>query len=308
MTEKYAGAETRINTICKDILEHYRTTIEPNGFKAQVVAVSRDVAVTYVETLRRLNAPECALIMSSSNNDDARLRRHHLSKREREELISRFKKKKDPLKILVVCDMLLTGFDAPMEQVMYLDAPLREHTLLQAIARVNRTEEGKTYGLIVDYWGDNRRISEALDMFSDEDGVMTALRPLSEKIQLLESRHRAAMRLFDGMDRHNETACLELLKPDDVRAKFELDFQRFAEAMDMVLPDPKALEDPYATDLKWLVRLRAVAGRLFRDERFDARPYGAKIRAIITAHLRSEGVEQLLAPQDILDPFHATPK
>ena len=102
--------------------------------------------------------------------------------------------------------MLLTGFDAPVEQVLYLDAPLREHTLLQAIARVNRTAEGKTYGLVVDYWGDNRRITDALELFSEEDGVLNALRPISEKIQLLESRHRAAMRLFEGVNRANEEA------------------------------------------------------------------------------------------------------
>lgn len=300
--EKLAGAQARIDAIAKDILQHYRSVIEPNGFKAQIVTISRDAAVTYVETLRRLNAPECALIMSSSNNDTARLQRHHLSKRERDELIARFKKHDDPLKILVVCDMLLTGFDAPIEQVLYLDAPLREHTLLQAIARVNRTAEGKSYGLVVDYCGDNRRIAEALDIFSEEDGVLTALRPLSERIQLLESRHRAAMRLFEGVDRHNEEACLALLALDDVRAKFELDFQRFAEAIDMVLPDPKALEAPYEPDLKWLARIRAVAFRRYRDSRFDTEPYGAKVGAIIEKHLSANGVEQLLAPRDILDP------
>jgi type I restriction enzyme R subunit len=300
--EKLAGADVRVEAIAKDILEHYRTTIEPNGFKAQIVTVSREVAVSYVEALRRLGAPECALIVSTSNDDSERLQAHHLSKRERDDDISRFKKPGDPLKILVVCDMLLTGFDAPVEQVLYLDAPLREHTLLQAIARVNRPADGKTYGLVVDYWGDNRRISDALDLFSEEDGVLNALRPLSEKIQLLESRHRAAMRLFEGVNRPNEEACLSLLAPDDVRAKFELDFQRFSEAMDMILPDPKALEAPYAPDLKWLARLRAVAGRRYRDDRFDAKPYGAKVREIVTKHLSAEGVEQLLAPRDILDP------
>jgi type I restriction enzyme, R subunit len=302
LQEKLAGADMRVETIAKDILEHYRTTIEPNGFKAQIVTISRNVAVTYIETLRRLGAPKCALIMSASNNDTARLQRHHLAKRERDELIARFKKRDDTLKILVVCDMLLTGFDAPVEQVLYLDAPLREHTLLQAIARVNRTADGKSYGLVVDYWGDNRRIAEALDMFSEEDGVLAVLRPFSEKVQLLESRHRAAMRLFENVDRRDEEACLALLAPDDIRAKFELDFQRFAEAMDMVLPDPKALEAPYEPDLKWLVRLRAVAGRRYRDERFDARSYGAKVGEIIAKHVSAEGVEQLLAPHSILDP------
>ncbi len=302
LRDKLAGAPVRIDAIAKDILEHYQSTIEPNGFKAQVVTISRDVAVSYVEAFRKLGAPECALIMSTSNNDSARLQRHHLSKRERDDLIARFKKFDDPLKILVVCDMLLTGFDAPIEQVLYLDAPLREHTLLQAIARVNRTADGKTYGLVVDYWGDNRRIADALELFSEEDGVLGALRPLSEKIQLLESRHRAAMRLFEGVDRADEATCLSLLGPDDVRAKFELDFLRFAEAMDMVLPDPKGLEEPYVGDLKWLARLRVTARRAHYQEPFDPKDYGAKVGQIITKHLSAEGVEVLLAPRDILDP------
>lgn len=302
LREKLAGSHKRIEAIAKDILEHYRTTIEPNGFKAQIVAASRDVAVSYVETLRRFGAPECALIMSASNNDNARLQAHHLSKRERDDLIARFKRKNDPLKILIVCDMLLTGFDAPIEQVLYLDAPLKEHTLLQAIARVNRAADGKSYGLVVDYWGDNRRISDALDMFSEEDGVSNALRPQSEKVQLLESRHRAAIRLFEGVDRADERACLDLLKPEDTLAKFELDFLRFAEAMDMVLPDPKGLEEPYVSDLKWLSRLRVTARREHYWEPFDPKDYGAKVGDIITQHLAVEGVELLLAKWDILDP------
>lgn len=302
LQEKLAGAPVRVEAIAKDILAHYRSTIEPNGFKAQIVTVSRDVAVTYVEALRQLGAPECALIMSASNNDSARLQAHHLSKRDRDTLIGRFKKRDDPLKILIVCDMLLTGFDAPVEQVLYLDAPLREHTLLQAIARVNRTADGKTYGLVVDYWGDNRRISDALDMFSDEDGIASALRPLSEKIQLLESRHRAAIRLFEGVGRQDDAACVELLRPDDIRAKFELDFLRFAEAMDMVLPDPKALEEPYPSDLKWLSRIRVLARRAYHEEPFDPKDYGAKVGEIITNHLSVTGVEQLLVKFDILDP------
>ncbi|HWW49778.1 MAG TPA: type I restriction endonuclease subunit R [Xanthobacteraceae bacterium] len=302
LQEKLAGAQVRVEAIAKDILAHYRSTIEPNGFKAQIVTVSRDVAVTYVEALRQLGAPECALIMSASNNDSARLQAHHLSKRDRDTMIGRFKKRDDPMKILVVCDMLLTGFDAPVEQVLYLDAPLREHTLLQAIARVNRTADGKTYGLVVDYWGDNRRISDALDMFSDEDGIASALRPLSEKIQLLESRHRAAIRLFEGIGREDDTTCVELLRPDDIRAKFELDFLRFAEAMDMVLPDPKALEEPYPSDLKWLSRIRVLARRAYYEEPFDPKDYGAKVGKIITSHLSVTGVEQLLVKLDILDP------
>lgn len=300
--EKLAGSPKRVEAVAKDILNHYQATIEPNGFKAQIVTASRDTAVSYIEALRRLGAPECTLIMSASNNDSERLAAHHLSKRERDNLIARFKRKDDPLKMLIVCDMLLTGFDAPVEQVLYLDAPLREHTLLQAIARVNRTAEGKTYGLVVDYWGDNKRIAAALELFSEEDGVSSVLRPLSDKVQLLESRHRAAIRLFEGVDKSDERACLNLLKPDDTLAKFEIDFLRFAEAIDMVLPDPKGLEEPYVSDLKWLSRLRVTSRREHHWTPFDPKDYGAKVGDIITRHLTVEGVETLLTRWDILDP------
>jgi type I restriction enzyme R subunit len=121
-----------------------------------VVACSREAAVAYKETFDRLNAPPSAVVISTSNDDDERMRRHGIDAQERKALLARFLDPEDPLQILVVCDMLLTGFDAPVLQVMYLDSPLREHTLLQAIARVNRTSDRKTYGLIVDYWGVSR--------------------------------------------------------------------------------------------------------------------------------------------------------
>jgi type I restriction enzyme R subunit len=108
----------------------------PSGFKAQIVTGSRQAAVTYKETLDRLHGPQSAVFFSSGHKDEARLSAHATSDSERKELVKRFLDPDDPLKMLIVCDMLLTGFDAPIEQVMYLDSPLREHTLLQAIARV----------------------------------------------------------------------------------------------------------------------------------------------------------------------------
>ena len=172
-----AGAPRRIEAICLDLIEHFTKFIAPNGSKAQVVTTSRHAAVTYKEALDRLNGPESALLMSSGHNDEERLARWHLSKEQQDRLIERFKDPGDPLSILVVCDMLLTGFDAPVEQVMYLDAALKEHTLLQAIARVNRPHgDEKTYGLVVDYWGVSVELSEALAVFSATD-VQGALTP-----------------------------------------------------------------------------------------------------------------------------------
>ncbi|WP_421857243.1 type I restriction endonuclease subunit R [Oceanicaulis sp.] len=305
VAELVAGLPSRIDDIAADLLDHFATTVDPNGFKAQLVAISREAAVTYHEAIQRLGGPESAVIMSGSQNDTAKLKAHHTKPRERDQLITRFKDPADPLKIIVVCDMLLTGFDAPIEQVMYLDAPLREHTLLQAIARVNRTATGpsgsKTHGLVVDYWGDNTRIAEALDMFSEED-VAGVLSTLADRISLMHNRHRTAMRYFDGVDRTDAEACIAVLASEDVRAAFDMAFRRFAEAVDMVLPDPAALEEPYHSDLAWLAGIRAQARARYRDERLKYAHYGAKVRELVEASLKSDGVEKILAPVSILSP------
>ena len=115
--------------------------------------------------------------------------------------IDRFKDRNDPLSILVVCDMLLTGFDAPVEQVMYLDQPLKEHGLLQAIARVNRPlGDEKAYGLVVDYWGVSAKLQDALAIFSTTD-VQGALAPNVDELPRLQSRHAAAMKFFQSVTR-----------------------------------------------------------------------------------------------------------
>ena len=108
-----------------------------------MVTTSRHAAVTYKETLDRLNGPESALIVSSSNNDEQRLARWHLGKEQQDRLIERFKDRNDPVSILVVCDMLLTGFDAPVEQVMYLDAPLRVQDINDASSSISRASPSR---------------------------------------------------------------------------------------------------------------------------------------------------------------------
>ncbi len=294
--EAIAGALRRIERICLDIIEHFEKYIYPNGFKAQVVAVNRDTAVTSKETLDRLGAPESVLIMSANHNDPERLARYHLSREKQQELIERFKDRNDSLAILIVCDMLITGFDAPVEQVMYLDSPFKEHTLLQAIARVNRTAEGKDYGLVVDYWGISRFLQDALGIFHPEDikGVMC---PKSDELPRLESRHRAAMRFFDRVDRGDLEACLKVLEPEDARAEFDLSFRRFTQSMDMLLPDPSAL--PYIKDLKWLGKVRNAARSRYRDPRLDLSGCREKVRKIIEEHIQVSGIDRLLEPVSI---------
>ena len=288
-----AGAPRRIETICLDLIDHFAKFIAPNRFKAQVVATSRDAAVTYMETLRRLNGPESAVVMSAGHNDEARLARWHLRKDQQEQAIDRFKDRNDPLSILVVCDMLLTGFDAPVEQVMYLDQPLKEHGLLQAIARVNRPlGDEKTYGLVVDYWGVSAKLQDALAIFSTTD-VQGALTPNVDELPRLQSRHAAAMKFFQSVaDTNDLDACVRVLEPEDVRAEFDLAFRRFSQSMDMLLPDQRALR--YHADLRWLGKIRGTARARYRDDRLDLSGCGEKVRKLIADAVIADGIEILV--------------
>ena len=290
--EAVAEAPRRIEVICLDLIEHYTKWIAPGGFKAQIVACSRDAAVTYKETLDRLQAPQSALIMSTSHNDEKRLAEHGISSDERKKLIARFCKKDDPLKILVVCDMLLTGFDAPVEQVMYLDSSLKEHTLLQAIARVNRTAEQKSYGLVVDYWGVSEDLQKALAIFSPSD-IKGAMVPKGEELPRLQARHAAAMKFFANLkDKNDLDGCVAVLEPEDVRAEFNVAFRRFNDSLDMLLPDPQAL--PYVSDMKWLGKIRSAAAARFRDDKLDVSDCGAKVRKLIEDAIVADGVKVLV--------------
>jgi type I restriction enzyme R subunit len=287
-----AAAPQRIRTICYDLLEHYEKYIQPNGFKAQVVAVSREAAAIYKEILDELHAPESVLIMSSAHNDTEQLARYHLRKDEQDRHIERFKDEGSPLAILIVCDMLLTGFDAPVEQVMYLDTPLREHNLLQAIARTNRRAEGKDYGLIIDYWGVSQALQDALAVFAPDD-VEGALEPKQDELPRLAQRHQTAMRFFDGVDdKHDLDACVAALEPEDIRAEFDIAFRRFAQSLDMLYPDPKAL--PFADDARWLGRIRMASRARYRDGAIDISDCGAKVRKLIEDAIIADGVEILV--------------
>jgi len=295
--EAIAEAEPRIREICFDIIKHYESFIQPNGFKAQIVTVSRQSAVTYKKILDQLNAPESAVVISVDHNDLPEMKQHRRTKSEEENLISRFLDKKDSLSFLIVCDKLLTGFDAPIEQVMYLDKSLKEHNLLQAIARVNRTERKKTYGLIIDYYGVSNFLNEALIIFNDKD-VKGALTPLTDELTRLQSRHRAVMRFFNNVDMNDLEACVKILEPEDIRLEFDISFKKFSESMDMLMPSP--LAKPYYPDLKKLGKIRNYARNRYRDEDLNLLGCGEKVKSLINDTIKTSGILVLHKPVSII--------
>ena len=287
-------APRRIEMICIDILEHYRNKIQPEGFKAQIVTASRRAAVIYKQTLDRLKGPESAVIISGKHNDDE-FYHPYTDKRDHENLIRRFKDpmEKDALSILIVKDMLLTGFDAPIEQVMYLDRKLTDHNLLQAIARVNRTRNGKDCGFIVDYYGLSDYLKDALVLFSQAD-VEGCLKPLKDEIPLLETRYRRVIAHFKGLDLGKIDECIEVLRDETKRAEFEVDFKKFLSSMNTVLPDKAAA--PYLQDLRRLGKINHGARNRYRDEQLNIAEAGRKVRKLIDEHIYSTGVDPKIPP------------
>jgi len=154
----------RLKSIAQDIADHFLNHVAPNNYKAQVVCFSRSACVSIKADLDGILGGEVSdIIYTGGQNDVDELRKYHYTAEDQKKIVKRFKKADDPLKILLVQSMLLTGFDAPVEQVMYLDRPLKDHTLLQAIARTNRPYENKRCGIIVDYCGVLKNLKKALN-------------------------------------------------------------------------------------------------------------------------------------------------
>lgn len=293
----------RMREIALDIVRHYESKILVNGYKAQVVAISRHAAVEYKKLIDEFAAGqfETAVIFSAGQNDSEEMRQYHISKEQEKSLIARFKKPmdEDKLAMLIVCDKLLTGFDAPIEQVMYLDKPLKEHNLLQAIARTNRKyDDNKTYGLIVDYFGVSRFLDQALEIFSAND-VQGALKSIDDELPRLEQRHKKALRYFDGVKPKDLEEAILRLVDEDVRADFDMAYKRFAQSMDKVLPSPKA--ERFTGDLKRLGAIRQLAKSRFSvDDGMDISECGEKVRRLVQNYLFTEGIDAR-DPVSILD-------
>lgn len=259
----------------------------------------------YRDTLARI---EFAPIISGSNNDDPAWK-HWTDGAVHEQLIKRFKKplfnakpeKIDPLAFLVVKSMLLTGFDAPIEGVMYLDRPIREAELLQAIARVNRTGFGKRCGIVVDYYGVAQHLKEALAAYADED-VEGALASLKDEVPVLRDRHLRVVDLFRQHDIESlddTEACVEVLGNEKLRAEFVVKLKAFLGSLDTVLPRPEGL--PYSGDAKRLAYIHARARNRYKDTPVLGKDVGAKVRKLIDDHVISLGIDPKIPPIQLTD-------
>ena len=250
-------APARVNAICQHIVKHFNDKVEPNGFKAQVVTFDRECCVLYKKAMDELAGPEAsAIVMHIQGGKSDEYAEWKLAKDEEEKLLDRFRDQNDPLKLLIVTSKLLTGFDAPILQVMYLDKPMKDHNLLQAICRTNRIYPGKTHGLIVDYLGIFDDVATALDF--DEKAVQKVITNLDELKKELPGVTAKCLAFFPGVDRtvsgyEGLIAAQDCLPDNETRDKFAAEYLVLSRLWEALSPD--LCLGPYEKDYKWLTQV-----------------------------------------------------
>jgi len=258
----------RIKKVCAHIAKHYHEKIEPNGFKGQVVCYDRECCMLYKKELDALLGEEATDIVMDTNNDkEGKYKAYRRDRDEEGKLLDYFRESDSDMKLVIVTSKLLTGFDAPILQVMYLDKPMKDHTLLQAICRTNRVYgQDKSHGLIVDYIGIFDNVAKALDF--DEKNVQQVITNIAEVKREFPSLLEKCLSYFIGIDRTVEgweglLAAQEALPNNEERDAFGADFRVLNRAWEALSPD--TFLAPYRADYLWITKVyesvRPVDGR-----------------------------------------------
>lgn len=248
----------RIKAVCAHIAEHFMTNVNPNGFKAQVVCYDRECCVLYKKELDKLLGEATSTIVMDTNNDKAdEYKQWRRSRDEEAKVLDDFRDPKNPLQIVIVTSKLLTGFDAPVLQVMYLDKPMKDHTLLQAICRTNRVYgQDKSYGLVVDYIGIFDDVAKALAF--DAESVQKIITNIEQVKGMVAGFIAECIAFFPGVDRTKDDwealvdaqACLPT---DEDKDKFGAAYRRVNRVWNALSPD--ACLNSYKLDYKWLSKV-----------------------------------------------------
>jgi len=343
----YQFSSSRIDEIAKHIINHFRDKIFMNGNKAILVCDGRFGAIRYKQAFEALKADgyhdfdtKVVISIGSPKTDEIAEeyyktidwnKTHPDNKRpiwvvapEEVKAITEDyklpfgdvsvieksgKKKFDNTAILIVSDMLLTGYDAPIASCLYLDKPLKEHNLLQAIARVNRSGKGKKAGYIVDYYGISAFLIQALEIFSGDIRPDDILKNINEEYPKLELNHTKLVDFFRPIkpDRHLHRAdyidaAIRFIEPIDKRDNFKELLKHFNKSVAIVLPDVKAMK--FFDDFKLYNEIKLRARNAYPDdeELKVTKDESQMLQTLIDAHLRSEGIESLLnEPISIID-------
>ncbi|WP_347976172.1 type I restriction endonuclease subunit R [Microbacterium sp. ProA8] len=304
----------RVQKVSADIAQHFREKVEPSGFKAQVVVYDKAACVAYKDALDVHLGPEASAVVMSMSRDDPQdwKERFALDRDAEAKLLDRFRDPADPLKILIVTAKLLTGFDAPILQTQYLDKPLRNHTLLQAICRTNRTYAGKTHGLIVDYLGIFDDIARSLAF--DEEVVKTVITNIAELAAQLPAAVAAAISFFNGVDRtvggwEGLLAAQNRLPDEPTKDAFGAAYSIVAQLWEALSPDP--LLHAHLADFQWLTAVYQSIKPVDHTGRLVWHALGAKTLDIINEHIAVEvprsDLETIVLDADVIEDLSKDP-
>jgi len=320
--EAIVGAERRLRVIAADIVDHFEKRLEAMDGKAMIVCMSRRICVELYRELARLR-PRWAdeedargtikIVMTGSASDPADWQSHIRNKPRREALANRFRDAADPLRIVLVRDMWLTGFDAPSLHTMYIDKPMRGHGLMQAIARVNRVFRDKPGGLVVDYLGLAHELKAALAIYTESGGTGRTALDQDEAVAVMLEKYEICYGLFHGLDWSKWTtgtpqerlgllpeAQEHILKQEDGKDRCVRAVRELSQAFALAVPHEKALRI-----LDDIAFFQAVQSVLAKRALGDARPeeeLDHAVRQIISRAVTPEGVVDIFAAAGLAKP------
>jgi type I restriction enzyme R subunit len=285
----------------------------PGGFGAQVVTFDRESCVLYKKALDEYLPPEVSDIVMTVNSGETEYAEYDRDRDREEKLLDRFRDPADPLKMLIVTSKLLTGFDAPILQTMYLDKPLRDHTLLQAICRTNRPfGEAKTHGLIVDYLGVFDDVAQAIQF--DEEGITRVVANINELKTKMPDAMQKCLGYFHGVDRTVEgyegmISAQNCLPNNDTRDRFAQEFSYLSRLWEAISPDPFLSQ--YENDYRWLSQVYESVKPSSGSGRLLWHALGPKTIDLINQHIHIDAIhddlETLVLDADVLEAVLGTP-
>ncbi|ATG89716.1 type I restriction endonuclease subunit R [Methylomonas koyamae] len=328
--EELSKSDQRLAEIAYDIGQHFKDNYRGTGKKGQFAVSSKAMALRYKKYFDEFGDVSTEVVISppdtregnKSVDEDAledvqvfwkaMMAKYGNDEKYQESIINAFKYSDDP-EILIVVDKLLTGFDAPRNSVLYLDKRLKEHNILQAIARVNRLFEGKDYGLIIDYRGIFGELNEAIDTYAalenegfDPEDVEGTLTDISEEIKLLPQRHTNVWEVFKAVENQKDLEAMQRhLEPEDRRQRFYEVLSLFAKTLQLALANAKFQDETpekkiarYKDDLKYFLNLRQAVKQRF-GEVVDYSAYETQIRNMVNKYIGADAVKQLIAPVNV---------
>jgi type I restriction enzyme R subunit len=331
-TDQLNKAEQRVKEIAFDISLHYRDNWKGTPYKAQLVTQDKATALLYKKFLDEFGMVTSEVLISGPDEregheetdaDEAKLpeviafwkrmmAKHGSEEQYNKNLINAFKSGDDP-EIIIVVDKLLTGFDAPRNTVLYLTRQLKDHTLLQAIARVNRLYEGKEFGYIVDYRGVLQNLNQAFDLYGqlevfDSRDLEGTIADVAREIAGLPQKHSDLWDVFKGVkNKKDEEQYEQLLADQALREQFYERLSAYSRTLSIALASTRFMEetpdakiDKYRADLRFFMNLRAAVRRRYAEV-VDFKEYEAKIQKLIDTHVGTGSVEKVTTLVNIFD-------